>query len=74
MRKSFEELEQLKKDFQTDRLWSWSRVNSVHNSLYEYYLKYIKHVPEDRQDSIYTVTGGISHDIIEKFYTNEISY
>ena len=74
MRKTFEELEQLKKELNTDRLWSWSRVNSVHNSLYEYYLKYIKHTPEDRQDSIYTVTGGISHDIIEKFYTDEITY
>lgn len=74
MRKTFEELEQLKKEFNTDRLWSWSRVNSIHNSLYEYYLKYIKHTPEDRQDSIYTVTGGISHDIIEKFYTDEITY
>ena len=74
MRKSFEELEQLKKEFNTDRLWSWSRVNSVHNSLFEYYLKYIKHTPEDRQDSIYTVTGGISHDIIENFYTNKIKY
>lgn len=74
MRKSNAELNQLKKEFNTDRLWSWSRINSVHNSLYEYYLKYIKHTPEDRQDSIYTVTGGISHDTIEKFYTNEITY
>lgn len=74
MRKTYEELEQIKQNFNTDRLWSWSRVNSVHNSLYEYYLKYIKHVPEDRQNSIYTVTGGISHDIIEKFYNGDITY
>lgn len=57
-----------------DRLNSWSRVNCIYNSLYEYYLKYILHKEEDRDDSIYKVTGGISHDIIERFYTDEIIY
>lgn len=73
MRKTYEELNKIKNKLGTDRLWSWSRVNSVHNSLYEYYLKYIKKEKEDRQDSIYVVTGGISHDIIEKFYSKEIT-
>ena len=31
---------------------------------YEYYLRYIRHVKPDRDDSIYVVTGGICHDII----------
>ena len=57
-----------------DRLNSWSRVNCVHNGLYEYFLKYVLHKKEDRDDSIYKVTGGISHDIIERFYTEELSY
>lgn len=57
-----------------DRLNSWSRVNCIRNSLYEYYLKYILHKEEDRDDSIYKVTGGISHDIIERFYTDKIIY
>lgn len=73
MRKTYEELNELCKKFETDRLWSWSRVNCTHNSLYEYYLKYIAREKEDRADSIYTVTGGISHDIIEKFYSGEIT-
>lgn len=73
MRKTHEELNELCKKFNTDRLWSWSRVNCTHNSLYEYYLKYIAREKEDRADSIYTVTGGISHDIIEKFYSGEIT-
>lgn len=73
MRKTFDELEKLKKKYKTDRLWSWSRVNCIHYSLYEYYLKYIKHVPADRDDSIYKVTGGISHDVIEKFYNGSIT-
>ena len=74
MRKTSEELNELCKQLNTDILWSWSRVNCVHNSLYEYYLKYIKHATPDRDNSIYTVTGGICHDIIEKFYNEEISY
>ena len=57
-----------------DRLNSWSRVNCIHNSLYEYLLKYILHKKEDRADSIYVVTGGLSHEILEKFYGKEISY
>lgn len=73
MRKTSEELNELCKKFGTDRLWSWSRVNCTHNSLYEYFLKYIIREKEDRADSIYTVTGGISHDIIEKFYSGEIT-
>ena len=73
-RKSFEELNQLKEQFNTDILWSWSRINCTHNSLYEYYLKYVAKKKPDRENSIYTCTGGISHDIIEKFYLGELPY
>ena len=52
MRKTFEELNDLCKKFGTDILWSCSRVNCTHNSLYEYYLKYIAREKEDRADSI----------------------
>lgn len=74
MRVSYEELNKLCSKLNTDRLWSWSRVNCVHNSLYEYFLKYVLKRKEDRDDSIYKVTGGISHDIIEKYYNGEIEY
>lgn len=74
MRVSYEDLKKLCEALKTDRLNSWSRVNCVHNSLYEYYLKYILHEKEDRDDSIYKVTGGISHDIMERFYTHELDY
>ena len=74
MRKTDNELNELCNKLQTDRLWSWSRINKPHNSLYEYFLHYVLNVKEDRDDSIYKVTGGISHDILEKFYGNEISY
>ena len=73
-RKTSEELEEIKKKYNTNRLWSWSRFNSYHNSPFEYYLKYIKKLPEDRQDCIYTVTGGMAHDIMEKLYLKKIIY
>ena len=69
-----EQLEALMKKENCDRIWSWSKINCFHTSPYEYYLKYIKKVKEDRADSIYVTTGGIAHDILEKLYTNEITY
>lgn len=74
MRISYEELNKMCGALGVDRMNSWSRVNCVHNSLYEYYLKYILHKKEDRSDSIYVVIGGLSHEILEKFYGKEISY
>lgn len=76
MRKTSEELQQLLKEKGFDRLWSWSKWNSFCTSPYEYYLKYIHkpRVEEDRTDCIYTTTGSIAHEIMEKYYTGEIQY
>lgn len=73
-RKTGKEIEEIKKKYGVDRIWSWSRFNSYHNSQYEYFLKYILRTPEDRQDCIYTVTGGMAHDIMEKLYLNKIEF
>lgn len=73
-RKTKEELETIKKKYGVDRLWSWSKFNTYHNSPFEYYLKYIKPTPEDRLDCIYTTTGGMAHTIMENLYTNKIAY
>ena len=69
-----EQLQALMKKENVDRIWSWSKINCFHTSPYEYYLKYIKKVKEDRANSIYVTTGGIAHDILEKYYTNQITY
>ena len=69
-----EQLEFIKNQAGVDKLWSWSKINCFHTSPYEYYLKYIKKAKEDRADSIYTTTGGLAHNILEKFYTGEITY
>lgn len=69
-----EQLQALMKKENVNRIWSWSKINCFHTSPYEYYLKYIKKVQEDRANSIYTTTGSLAHDILEKFYTNQIEY
>jgi len=73
-RKTGEELEEIKRKYGVDRLWSWSRFNSYHNSQYEYFLKYIANKNEDRQDCIYTVTGGMAHEIMENLYLGKSKY
>ena len=74
MRKTPEELERIKNQYGVDTLWSFSKLNKYVTSPYEYYLKYILKVKEDRQDGIYAISGGTVHSIIEKFYKKEISY
>ena len=74
MRKTPEELEKIKQQYGVDELWSFSRLNKYVTSPYEYYLKYILKIKEDKSDGIYAVSGGTVHNIIEKFYKKEISY
>ena len=74
MRKTSKELQELMEKEGVDKIWSWSKINTFLNSPYEYYLKYIKKIPEDRANSIYTTTGSIAHNILEKLYTKAIKY
>lgn len=69
-----EELQTLMKNEGVSRIWSWSKWNCFHTSPYEYFLKYILHKKEDRTDCIYTTTGGIAHDIMERRYTGKLPY
>lgn len=74
MRATQEQLERIKKKYNTDRLWSFSRMNLFKTSPYSYYLKYIAQKEEDNDNSIYGVMGGCVHDILEKYYNDEIKY
>lgn len=69
-----EELQTLMKNEGVSKIWSWSKWNCFHTSPYEYFLKYILHKKEDRTDCIYTTTGGIAHDIMERRYTGKLPY
>lgn len=73
-RLSKEELDKIKKKYGVSRIFSWSRVNTYMTSKYEYYLKYVKHVKEDRTDCGYAPLGSIAHDTLDAFYEGDISY
>jgi len=74
MRKTRQELEKIKEKYNVATLYSWSRYNTYKNSCFEYYLKYITKTPEDRSDGIYGISGNAAHNILEKFYSKEITY
>ena len=68
------ELEKIKQKHNTDRLWSWSRMNTYMTSKFEYLLKYVLKSKEDRCDSCYVTLGSICHSVLEKFYEGKIEY
>lgn len=74
MRKTKEELDELKKNKNVERLWSFSRVSTFKTSPYEYLLHYIKHIDEDLHNCIYATTGTCCHDTLDKFYERKIKY
>lgn len=72
-RLSKEQLEAIKKEHGVDTLFSWSRYNCYKNSVYEYFLKYVKRERPTRE-SIYAILGNLCHDICEDFYLGKIKY
>ena len=75
MRLTYEELNEIKKKFGVDQLWSFSKFDSYRTSQYEWMLKYIKHLPENNElSSAYSSLGSAVHDVIEKLYDNDIKY
>lgn len=74
MRLTNEQLEEIKKKYGVDTLWSWSRLEKAITSKNEFYLAYIKRVSEDRTDCVYGTMGGLCHDTLEKLYEKQIQY
>lgn len=69
-----EELTAVKEKYGVSELWSWSKLDTAIISPYLFYLKYIRHVEEDRNDSAYAPMGSICHSALEAFYNGEIKY
>ena len=72
--KDYKQLKETTKNkYDVDRVYSYSQVKTFEDDPYEYYLKYVVYQkPDIETQSIYGVLGGIVHDILEKFYKNEI--
>lgn len=73
-RKTAEEIKNICKELNVDRLWSFSRYDCYKTDRYEYYLKYVINEKEDRENSIYAVAGTAAHDILESLYLGKIKY
>lgn len=69
-----EQLQEVMRKYGVNELYSWSKVDTAINSLYEYFLKYVLHIKEDRTDCAYAPMGGISHSTIEDYYGSKIKY
>lgn len=74
MRLTEKELEKVKSKYGVDRLYSWSKINTFMTSHYEYFLKYVLHKKEDYDNAAYATLGGMSHNVLENYYENEIEY
>lgn len=70
-RKTYDELNQIKAEYGVNTLWSWSRYKTYKEDPYEYMLKYIKRIKEDRHN-IYSYSGSAVHSLIEDYYNGEI--
>lgn len=73
MRLNSKQLNNLKDMYNVDRIWSFSRINTAHNCMWEFWAKYIKHYKLDTSN-VYTVFGTFSHDLIQDMIANKISY
>lgn len=74
MRLSRDKIQEIKDQNHTNTLYSFSRLSKWEQSKYEYFLTYVKYVKPDRNDCCYGSLGGAMHDILERFYSDEIEY
>lgn len=73
MRLNHKQLDNLKKKYGVDRIWSFSRVNSFHNCPAEYQKHYLEHLKLD-SGNVYTEFGTFSHNTIQSLVRGEIKY
>ena len=69
-----EELKKVMDKYKVNTLWSWSKIDTFLTSPYEYYLKYVLHKKEDKDNCSYATLGSITHNTIEDFYSGKIEY
>lgn len=58
--------EEIKKQYDVETIWSYSRLSTYCEHDWEYYLKYIKKVPLNTEN-VYNYFGTICHDLIQDY-------
>lgn len=64
MRLTRQQLDDVKQQYNVDRVWSFSRLSTWRNCKREYWARYMKHMHLD-SDSVYLVFGNASHNLIQ---------
>ena len=73
-RLSKNKLNEIKKQYGVETIYSFSRYNSYLTDPYSYLLTYIKHVPQIENGSIYSKSGTMCHEILQDFLEGKIKY
>ena len=60
-------------EYNVNRTWSFSKVETYLRDKYEYFLRYILKIKGDRNDSGYGDFGTLVHDTIEDYYNDKIT-
>ncbi|WP_056954170.1 PD-(D/E)XK nuclease family protein [Limosilactobacillus ingluviei] len=71
MRLNKEQLDKIKKQFNANRIWSFSRLSTWGNCPTEYYQKYYLH-KKLSSDSVYTEWGTTSHNLVQDVIDKKI--
>jgi hypothetical protein len=74
MRKEYSEIVKLANQNNCKDIFSWSKYKTYKDDRYSYFLKYIKKVPPDRFDGIYTKSGSDIHECVEDFYQGKLDH
>lgn len=53
--------------------WSYSRIKTFYDCPFRWFLKYIRYPREDWDSLFFSSYGSLMHDLLEKFYKNEIT-
>lgn len=65
------QLDRLKKKYNVDRIWSFSRINAAESCFWDYWARYVKHMKLD-SSSVYTEWGTNSHDLVQEYVIGNI--
>lgn len=71
MRLNKEQLKDLKDKH--GNLYSYSKYQTYINDPYGFYLKYIKHIQEDRINNNFSILGTLCHDLIEEGHKEKLN-
>lgn len=74
MRLTYEQLNKLKQQFNTEKIWSYSQISTYSEHDWLWYIKYIlKKKPVADTNNVYSYFGNACHEIIQDYIENKIT-